>query len=1087
MKRWNQDVVVSNHRKAQATAMGIDVTGSTAVLGSKRHLIMIDLDNPAVVKSKINVGIKYEMNKVLWNPSKDHGQYFLTTYNHNADVWQCNPDASGTRLATVQGHTRAISDASWSYSHPNMMGTCSADSFICIWDIRDVKRAKFTMSTVAGAGQIKWNKRNDHSIASSHDGNIRVWDLRQPKQPVQYIMAHVSNIYSIDWSPLCEHTLVSASQDSTICFWDTSNGPNYAKFRINAGFPVWHVQYNPMHDSITSVSFKSLRKTPICLWDVNGMDTLAQTFSEHVDVVLNCHWRKQKDKNNWQLVTWSRDHSLRFCQPTYDFSQYAVVNEAETSHDAAVGAGGGGGGSVVSVLLGNVANEVFYDDSAENTEISEYTARQHQQQLHSGESTPIKSRPQTLSDHLNDRRSKSYSLDSELNSVKLLDLRGIQIEETSASSRFCVASVAWNSIKFKLTIKFPKGYPLYDLPRFEFVSLQPDSAEVRKLREYLLQVVERTSATCCTSEILGYLSVCLRDISESLQRRQRNVNASHSATGADGVASGGGSGGSSVFDDENAKRHKKIPFPRTCGASFCGAGYLVVFTGPTILKSSPSAVSGIERTPKTLKGYHTFHPQQQQPQQQQQQQQQQLQQQFQHDCGSGSVDNVSCTGSIGGGSIGGSIGGGGSIAGSPTTSVLLRGNSTTTNRHRRQQSKSTSRDPPQVGTSAAADSKQMMRKVFIFDLTSQQPFSKALSHKYKLQVSADMCKENKQHAADAKRFDLSRLWAFVELLPDPVAVRKPLANELCQHFAQTPIGGNFLDTLYDYYAKRKDVQTLSMLSLYHYRGGKQPEATETTTEQAAAAAAAANLLSGNKLKKCSSENFNKFSEAPTTPKPAAPIATNSKQQQLSKSQQKQQQQLSKSQQRKSKELRPQHHVYHPRHLSNPECLIRGNVRGNSYEPTKSLKNYSSIKTTGGGERTATPTTKKTVKLPQQAGENRLKYNHDEAILTYRDYLKRVGLPYRSAEVEAYLSNKALSNQDTIDVRAPSRPVWGGSLQTKRKLDGNSKCAICHVLMRRCSFTFCVKCGHGGHMGHIKVWFQTNEECPIATCVCACLV
>lgn len=31
---------------------------------------------------------------------------------------------------------------------------------------------------VAGASQVKWNRRNQHLLASSHDGDVRIWDRR---------------------------------------------------------------------------------------------------------------------------------------------------------------------------------------------------------------------------------------------------------------------------------------------------------------------------------------------------------------------------------------------------------------------------------------------------------------------------------------------------------------------------------------------------------------------------------------------------------------------------------------------------------------------------------------------------------------------------------------------------------------------------------------------------------------------------------------------------------------------------------------------------------------------------------------------
>jgi len=35
------------------------------------------------------------------------------------------------------------------------------------------------------------------------------------------------------------------------------------------------------------------------------------------------------------------------------------------------------------------------------------------------------------------------------------------------------------------------------------------------------------------------------------------------------------------------------------------------------------------------------------------------------------------------------------------------------------------------------------------------------------------------------------------------------------------------------------------------------------------------------------------------------------------------------------------------------------------------------------------------------------------------------------------------------------------------------------------FSWCQTCKHGGHVGHLKDWFTTHKECPVADCECQC--
>jgi len=48
-----------------------------------------------------------------------------------------------------------------------------------------------------------------------------------------------------------------------------------------------------------------------------------------------------------------------------------------------------------------------------------------------------------------------------------------------------------------------------------------------------------------------------------------------------------------------------------------------------------------------------------------------------------------------------------------------------------------------------------------------------------------------------------------------------------------------------------------------------------------------------------------------------------------------------------------------------------------------------------------------------------------------------------------------------------------------------QCSFCHATVRGLS-SFCLECGHGGHVDHLQQWFTKQTLCPMRGCGCRCL-
>ncbi|TSL75298.1 GATOR complex protein WDR59 [Bagarius yarrelli] len=283
--RWSSENVVVEFRDAQATAMSVDCLGHYAVLSGRRFLYVVNLEAPSEAPRKISRQSKWDVGAVQWNPHKSEAHLFAASSNQRVDlyVWR---DGCGETHTSLQGHTRVISDLDWSWFEPEFLVTSSVDTYIYIWDTRDTRKPTGTLSAVAGASQVKWNKKNQHCLASSHDGDVRIWDRRKPNTAVEYVAAHLSKIHGLDWHPDNEYILATSSQDNSV---------------------------RPFSNGLVTVMVPQLRReNSLLLWSTLELNSPVHAFVGHDDVVLEFQWRPQKEgSKDCQLVTWSRDQTLR--------------------------------------------------------------------------------------------------------------------------------------------------------------------------------------------------------------------------------------------------------------------------------------------------------------------------------------------------------------------------------------------------------------------------------------------------------------------------------------------------------------------------------------------------------------------------------------------------------------------------------------------------------------------------------------------------------------------------------------------------------------------------------------------------------
>ena len=202
-----------------------------------------------------------------------------------------------------------------------------------LWDIRQPDRPKSSFcSWTVGANQVKFNRLNEWTLATSHDTDVRIWDIRMGSAPTTLITAHMKKINGIDWSRRVDSEILTCSQDGSIKLWDI-NSPDASFAEILTGIPIWRARYTPFGNGV--VSMPQRKDNNLYLWDMRSgasNNVPVHTFSGHFDTPTEFVWRFNRislseDESDYQLITWSKDNHLRMWPVTREVTKvFLLIN-----------------------------------------------------------------------------------------------------------------------------------------------------------------------------------------------------------------------------------------------------------------------------------------------------------------------------------------------------------------------------------------------------------------------------------------------------------------------------------------------------------------------------------------------------------------------------------------------------------------------------------------------------------------------------------------------------------------------------------------------------------------------------------------
>jgi WD40 repeat protein len=332
-----------NLEDLQATALSINYTGQYLLLAGRRHLALKNLEDYSEPLKLFNRNSKFEVSCAEFAISQHSQQFCAIATSQLIEVLKWT-ESSPILDVSLRAHTRVVTDIDWHSKHDFLLATCSIDTYTHLWDLRDYRRPVLSLSAVciSGSTQVGFNRVSGNYIATAHDGDLRIYDIRRGERPIRYITAHLNRIHGINWSHTEESNLITASQDGSVKFFDINN-PRRAERIITTATPFWRARYTPpkFKDGLITIIVPLLSsegqdsQNSLLLWsNSKNSQTPICSFTGHKDVILDFAYRNDPYNNsdNIEIFTWSRDQTFRVFKLDKELQKMCIQNSIETEN-----------------------------------------------------------------------------------------------------------------------------------------------------------------------------------------------------------------------------------------------------------------------------------------------------------------------------------------------------------------------------------------------------------------------------------------------------------------------------------------------------------------------------------------------------------------------------------------------------------------------------------------------------------------------------------------------------------------------------------------------------------------------------------
>src|SRR5262249_19137716 len=143
---------------------------------------------------------------------------------------QTGPPSCGTWrarvLATLEGHTSAVSVVAWSPDGRRLATSCAGYGLerqlevgeVKIWEAVDGREMLALKGHTGKVHSVSWSPDGKRLATGSEDGTVKVWDASGGRE----LLAYPSMVTAVSWSPDGQR-LATGSGDGTVKVWEAAS------------------------------------------------------------------------------------------------------------------------------------------------------------------------------------------------------------------------------------------------------------------------------------------------------------------------------------------------------------------------------------------------------------------------------------------------------------------------------------------------------------------------------------------------------------------------------------------------------------------------------------------------------------------------------------------------------------------------------------------------------------------------------------------------------------------------------------------------------------------------------------------------